>query len=115
MITAKILHRLVSRSAVKTAATAVGVACLAATALSAQAAYVVEPKDALHIAAATLRDRLATTGDADSFVAAGGALAAPDAEAVIPTIAAPAPEPETYALMLAGLGLVGWAARRRRR
>lgn len=27
--------------------------------------------------------------------------------------AAPVPEPETYALMLAGLGLVGWAARRR--
>jgi len=26
----------------------------------------------------------------------------------------PVPEPETYALMLAGLGLVGWAARRRR-
>jgi len=30
-------------------------------------------------------------------------------------VAAPIPEPETYALMLAGLGLVGWAARRRRR
>ena len=28
--------------------------------------------------------------------------------------AAPVPEPETYALMLAGLGLVGFAARRRR-
>ena len=27
---------------------------------------------------------------------------------------APIPEPETYALMLAGLGVVGWAARRRR-
>jgi hypothetical protein len=27
--------------------------------------------------------------------------------------AAPVPEPETYALMLAGLGLVGWATRRR--
>jgi hypothetical protein len=27
----------------------------------------------------------------------------------------PVPEPETYALMLAGLGLVGWAARRRTR
>jgi len=28
---------------------------------------------------------------------------------------APVPEPETYALMLAGLGLVGWAAARRRK
>ena len=28
--------------------------------------------------------------------------------------AVPVPEPETYALMLAGLGLVGWAAKRRR-
>jgi hypothetical protein len=27
---------------------------------------------------------------------------------------APVPEPETYALMLAGLGVVGWTARRRR-
>jgi hypothetical protein len=27
---------------------------------------------------------------------------------------APIPEPETYALMLAGLGVVGWSARRRR-
>ena len=27
---------------------------------------------------------------------------------------APVPEPETYALMLAGLGVVGWSARRRR-
>ena len=29
-------------------------------------------------------------------------------------VAAPVPEPETYALMLAGLGLLGVAARRRR-
>lgn len=29
-------------------------------------------------------------------------------------VAAPVPEPETYALLLAGLGIVGWAARRRR-
>ena len=28
-------------------------------------------------------------------------------------VSAPVPEPETYALMLAGLGLVGWVARRR--
>lgn len=32
----------------------------------------------------------------------------------ISPITAPVPEPETYALMLAGLGLVGWVARRRR-
>lgn len=29
-------------------------------------------------------------------------------------VAAPVPEPETYAMVLAGLALVGWAARRRR-
>ncbi len=29
-------------------------------------------------------------------------------------VTAPVPEPETYALMLAGMGVVGWAARRRR-
>jgi hypothetical protein len=31
----------------------------------------------------------------------------------VSAVAAPVPEPETYALMLAGLGLVGFAARRR--
>jgi hypothetical protein len=30
-------------------------------------------------------------------------------------IESPIPEPETYALMLAGLGLLGWVAQRRRR
>ena len=30
------------------------------------------------------------------------------------TVNPPVPEPETYAMMLAGLGVVGWAARRRR-
>lgn len=30
------------------------------------------------------------------------------------TITTPVPEPETYALMMAGLGLVGWAAHRRK-
>jgi hypothetical protein len=29
------------------------------------------------------------------------------------TVLAPVPEPETYAMMLAGLGLIGWRARRR--
>jgi hypothetical protein len=33
---------------------------------------------------------------------------------VIYTFAAPVPEPETYAMLLAGLGLVGFAARRRK-
>jgi len=37
------------------------------------------------------------------FTGAVGAVATP-----------PIPEPETYALMLAGLGLMGWVARRRR-
>jgi hypothetical protein len=30
------------------------------------------------------------------------------------TVSPPVPEPETYALLLAGLGVVGWVARRRR-
>lgn len=33
--------------------------------------------------------------------------------APVPALAVPVPEPETYAMMLAGLGLVGFAARRR--
>ena len=37
-----------------------------------------------------------------------------DGEAFVFASAAPIPEPETYVLMLAGLGLVGFAARRRR-
>ncbi len=34
---------------------------------------------------------------------------------VSPDMVAAVPEPETYALMLAGLGLVGWVASRRRK
>jgi len=37
-----------------------------------------------------------------------------DTEFLKISLAAPVPEPETYAMMLAGLGLVGFAARRRR-
>lgn len=37
-----------------------------------------------------------------------------DANNATLTFANPVPEPETYALMLVGLGLVGWMARRRR-
>jgi hypothetical protein len=34
---------------------------------------------------------------------------------VIPTAAlAPVPEPETYALLLAGLGVLGWVGRQRK-
>lgn len=33
---------------------------------------------------------------------------------ILQVVAQPVPEPETYALMLAGLGFVGWAASRRR-
>lgn len=46
-------------------------------------------------------------GDTTAFIDAVQLSASP--------IAAPVPEPEAYALMLAGLGLVGWAAHRRRR
>jgi PEP-CTERM motif len=48
-----------------------------------------------------------------------GVISMPGAEpsnwvATSATITTPVPEPETYALMMAGLGLVGWAARRRK-
>jgi PEP-CTERM motif len=37
-----------------------------------------------------------------------------DYDVSLAPITAPVPEPETYALMLAGLGMVAWVARRRR-
>lgn len=101
----------------KAAARFAGIALIAAAALPAQAAYVAESRqDALAAAAAALRDRLAATGEEGSFIAAGGkAQPSPDADALLPVVAVPMPEPETYALLLAGIGLVGWASRRRQR
>jgi hypothetical protein len=45
----------------------------------------------------------------------GRALQSDDTEFLKISLANPVPEPETYALMLAGLGLIGFAARRRMR
>ena len=54
----------------------------------------------------------AFVGYGESYDASYADLAALD---VIGWNVAAVPEPETYALMLAGLGVVGWAARRRKR
>ena len=113
MTTAPIRSRLAIAGAVRAVAATGGLTVLALASLPAQAAYFAETRDAVQIAASTLRDHLAVTGDAGSFVAVGGVSQAPDAGALAPTVAAPVPEPETYALLLAGLGVVGWAARRR--
>jgi hypothetical protein len=57
----------------------------------------------------------AFAGSTDGFAAIPGVLHAYKASAAdLAGYTAPVPEPETYALMLAGLGLVGWAARRHR-
>ncbi|MEP7101095.1 MAG: NF038122 family metalloprotease [Burkholderiales bacterium] len=53
----------------------------------------------------------AFVGDGEFYDASYADLAAMD---VIGWDVAAVPEPETYAMMLAGLGVVGWAARRRR-
>jgi hypothetical protein len=56
-----------------------------------------------------------TSGGIYHFAVNGTALGG-SYEGILQTQIAPAiPEPETYALMLAGLGAIGWAARRRQR
>lgn len=49
------------------------------------------------------------------FVAAGGVRLGNTMQGVFVSATAPVPEPEIFAMMLAGLGLVGYVARRRRR
>lgn len=49
-----------------------------------------------------------------SFRVSGSVVGAPLGYYTFTAVAAPVPEPETYALMLAGLGVVGFVAARRR-
>lgn len=49
-----------------------------------------------------------------TFNASGGMTFTDNLGSVDLIVAGSVPEPETYAMMLAGLGLVGWAARRRK-
>jgi hypothetical protein len=50
----------------------------------------------------------------DSFTLNYGASSDAVLYSTTPSTTPPVPEPETYALMLGGLGVVGWLARRRR-
>lgn len=55
-----------------------------------------------------------TAGNAYSFRITGTVVGAPTGYYTFTAVAAPIPEPEIYALMLAGLGVVGFVAARRR-
>lgn len=55
-----------------------------------------------------------TAGNAYSYRVTGTIVGAPSGAYTFTAVAAPIPEPETYALMLAGLGIVGFVAARRR-
>lgn len=55
-----------------------------------------------------------TAGNAYSYRVTGTVVGAPSGAYTFTAVAAPIPEPETYALMLAGLGIVGFVAARRR-
>ena len=54
---------------------------------------------------------LSSVGDVEgSYMSLSGAIGSPG----VTSFAAPVPEPETYAMLLAGLGLVGFMAKRRK-
>jgi len=56
---------------------------------------------------------LASSGDVRVTFAGGNSTRSYSIDNVVLTATAPVPEPETYAMMLAGLGAVGFMARRR--
>jgi hypothetical protein len=57
---------------------------------------------------------LSTGGSPNAYFAADAILTASGATGAVGAITAAVPEPETYALMLAGLGVMGFMAKRRR-
>ena len=60
----------------------------------------------------------AVTASSITLAASGGSFAVigaqPQNELAFTFTANPVPEPETYAMLLAGMGVIGWVARRRR-